>query len=68
MSLRYRQGWRCLDPLLEIKNGRIGMSDKQRVMDAVQRMSETATLSEISERARYWPRFVSVRLQPTRVR
>ena len=25
------------------------MSDKQRVMDAVQRMSETATLSEISE-------------------
>ena len=25
------------------------MSDKQRVIDAVQRMSETATLSEISE-------------------
>lgn len=25
------------------------MSDKQRVMDAVQNMSETATLSEISE-------------------
>ena len=25
------------------------MSDKQRVMDAVQRMSETATFSEISE-------------------
>ena len=25
------------------------MSDKQRVMDAVRRMSETATLSEISE-------------------